>query len=229
MRLMHIIATPRTADCSTLMTSWLLIAKLARQDPDLVVDELDLFPSQSPHPPESTAGSRSALVPSQSAEPECDRSREHAESLITRFLAADRYLVTVPVWNLEVPHRLKCFLDVIVQPGRLFDYDERGRVVGLVTNTKMIICESGSGHYSGNGPAVQGYQESYLRVIFGLAGITDIGAIETEPAGIAPRQIERELHATTAAAAAYLLAGPSTINVTDAVVDLSGAASATHR
>ncbi|MEI6620559.1 MAG: NAD(P)H-dependent oxidoreductase [Actinomycetes bacterium] len=225
MKLMHIIATPRIADCCTLLASSLIIDELARQDPGLVVDELDLFPSQSAHRPGNTADSRSPLVPAQSAEPECDRSREHAESLITRFLAADRYLVTEPEWNLDVPHRLKCFLDVIIAPGRLFDYDERGRVVGLATNKKMIICQSGGGNYVGTGPATQGYQENYLRVIFGLAGISDIGAIEAGAVGCTATQ---ELHTTTAEAAAYLLAGPSTIDVTDAIAKHSGAASTTH-
>ncbi|MEI8081250.1 MAG: NAD(P)H-dependent oxidoreductase [Actinomycetes bacterium] len=218
MRLMHIVATPRTTDSSTLAAAGLLLEALARQDPTLFVDELDLSPAHSPQLAFHPADSGTTLVPVQAPDPECDRSHKHAESLITRFLAADRYLVTVPVWNLEVPHGLKCFLDVIIQPGRLFDYDTRGRVVGLAKHRKMVICASGSDHFSGVGAVVQNYQENYLRVIFDFIGITDIRFIESEPAGPRDAQ-ERQLRASTAAAAGYLIAGPSTLDITDSAGD----------
>src|SRR5262249_33862834 len=42
------------------------------------------------------------------------------QAAITRFLAADRLLFSVPMWNAGIPYVLKQFIDVVSQPGTIF-------------------------------------------------------------------------------------------------------------
>ena len=40
--------------------------------------------------------------------------------IANRFIAADRYLFAVPMWNGGIPYRLKHYIDIIHQPGLLW-------------------------------------------------------------------------------------------------------------
>ena len=49
------------------------------------------------------------------------------EALFARFNAADKYLFSVPMWNLGLPYILKHYIDVITQPGLAWSFDPRYR------------------------------------------------------------------------------------------------------
>ena len=103
------------------------------------------------------------------------------EQAIARFLSADAYLISTPMWNFSIPHVLKHYIDVIVQPKYLFRYTDKG-VEGLAKNKKMVIITSRGGDYSASSPFhANDYQEPYLRAIFSLVGITDIVFINAQP------------------------------------------------
>ncbi len=46
-----------------------------------------------------------------------------ARRAFERFDAADRLLFSVPMWNASIPYVLKQFIDVVSQPGWIFDVD----------------------------------------------------------------------------------------------------------
>ena len=60
------------------------------------------------------------------------------EQHIERFLSADVYLVSTPMWNFHIPYMLKHYLDLIVQPRYLFRYTETG-AEGLVKGKRMVV------------------------------------------------------------------------------------------
>src|SRR5664279_4609709 len=74
------------------------------------------------------------------------------EAEITRFMAADVYLVSTPMWNFSIPYMLKHYIDVIVQPKYLFRYTASG-VEGLAKNKKMLVIASRGGDYSPGSPS----------------------------------------------------------------------------
>lgn len=114
------------------------------------------------------------------------------EHHIQRFLSADGYLLSVPMWNFSIPYALKHYIDVIVQPQYLFRYTDKG-VEGLVKNKKMVVVTSCGGDYNLNSPfRSYGYQKSYLRVIFGFVGITDMIFINAQPMDTLGPKVQEE-------------------------------------
>jgi FMN-dependent NADH-azoreductase len=114
------------------------------------------------------------------------------EATIKQFLDADLYLITTPMWNFSVPYALKYYIDAIVQPGYLFQYDENGIPRPMVHGKKMIIVTSRGADYSANSPLrAFDFLEPYLRSIFGFIGITDIHFINAQPMDITP-EIRRQ-------------------------------------
>mgnify|MGYP001110017079 len=187
MRLLHVIATPREAKSNTLRVSEAFLEALRSHDDDVHVEVVDLFNHDLPAVTGDNIEAKYTLMLGQPI------SREHAESwaqiegLIERFVSADAYLISTPMWNLNIPYALKYYIDCIVQPGYVFRYNEIGQAVPMVLGKKMICVTSRGGDYSAQSP-MKGYdfQEPYLRAIFGFIGITDIEFINAEPMDITP-------------------------------------------
>lgn len=187
MRLLHMIATPRSTRSTTLVISGALIENLKSQFEDLEIDELDVFTTALPELRGANVEAKYSLMARQELDAEAAAAWAPIESLVRRFLAADAYLVTVPMWNFGIPYALKHLLDVIVQPGYTFSYDERGVPVGLVGDRPMVCVTSRGGDYStGMQQHAMDFQEPYLRAIFGFIGITRIDFVSAQPVDIPP-------------------------------------------
>ena len=91
------------------------------------------------------------------------------------FLEHDITVVANPLWNLQIPTRLKAWIDTISRAGMTFRYDESGQAVGLVSGKKAVHLQSAGGVFGGQDPANQ-----YVRDIFGFIGITDFENVVME-------------------------------------------------
>ena len=119
---------------------------------------------------------------------------------IERFLAADLYVISTPMWNFHIPYMLKHYIDLIVQPKYLFRYTENGSTEGLAKNKKMVVICSRGGHYSSPETQHYDFQEPYLRTIFGFVGITDITFIKAEPMDMGEEIQKRKIKEAQSAA-----------------------------
>lgn len=100
-----------------------------------------------------------------------------SDELIDEFLAADRYVVSTPMYNFGIPAVLKSYIDYIVRPRRTFAATEAG-FRGLVSGKKMVLVQArGSDFRPGSAYDAVNFQEPYLKTVFGFIGITDIEAI----------------------------------------------------
>jgi FMN-dependent NADH-azoreductase len=187
MNLLHIVATPRGHYSNTIRVSNILLEELYSKYDDLTVDVLDLFRADLPAVAGDNIESKYMLMTGQQLDDSHMNSWKQIEVTIDQFLAADIYLLTIPMWNFSIPYALKYYIDTIVQPGYLFCYDENGVPIGLVHGKRMVCVTSRGGDYSTDGPLnALDFLEPYLRAIFGFVGITDIEFINIQPMDIAP-------------------------------------------
>ena len=185
MRLLHIVATPRGHESNTMRVSNALLEELYRKHSDLSVKVLDLFNIDLPAVAGENIESKYKLMTGQQLEGHQKTSWKQIETSIEQFLDADIYLITTPMWNFSIPYALKYYIDAIVQPGYLFQYNERGIPEGMVKGKKMICVTSRGGDYSAATYMHSfDFVESYLRAIFNFVGITDIHFINAQPMDI---------------------------------------------
>jgi len=103
-----------------------------------------------------------------------------SDQLVDEFLAADRYVFGVPMYNFNIPSTFKAYIDQLVRPGRTFAVGPNG-YEGLVKDRKaLFLTSSGGSYHSGTPMASLNFQEPYLRTIFGFMGITDLQFIAAE-------------------------------------------------
>lgn len=184
MRLLHIVATPRSLSSNTARVSTALLEALHDKHDDLTVNTLDLFTANMPAVAGTNIESKYKLMTGQDLDEPAANSWRQIEATIAQFLEADAYLLTTPMWNFSIPYALKYYIDAIVQPGYLFRYNEMGMPEGLVNGKSMICVTSRGGDYSSGPLQAYDFVENYLRTIFGFVGLTDIHFFNVQPMDI---------------------------------------------
>lgn len=117
--------------------------------------------------------------------PELQKAISISDQLVDEFLAADIYVIGVPMYNFSVPSTFKTYIDQIVRVGRTvaFEPNDSANVFKpLVLGKKMFIVEArgDSGFQPGGQYEKMNYHDPYLVTVFGFMGITDITFIHVE-------------------------------------------------
>ena len=182
-----------------------VVAEWRRAHPETTVDYLDLAIDAPSHFDANSIG-----IKAPQAEPTEAQRRENAvsEKLVSQFLAADVIVIGAPLYNFSVPSQLKAWIELLAQSGRNFTYTDKGPV-GLAGGKTVIVVSTRGGIYSTSdaGQATE-HQESYLKVVFGFFGITDVRFVRAEgvamgdaPKAAALASARADVRAATAEAA----------------------------
>ena len=175
MKLLHIIASPRSDGSSTLPLSEALLDALGQRFPGLEVETLDLFTADLPAMAGTNIDAKYNLLSGRPVDAAHAESWGQIEAEIERFRSADAYVITAPMWNFGVPYALKYYIDCIVQPGYLFRFTPQGYPEPLLHDKRMVVVTSSGSDYSEGSPMhALNFHEPYLRTIFGFVGITDV-------------------------------------------------------
>jgi len=184
-KLLHIIATPRGEESRTLKVSRVFLETFSLKHPDWVIEDLDLSKEALPSLNLKRVDGKYVLLSGKDLSGDLKRAWEEIVAHIERFLSADSYLISTPMWNFGIPYTLKQYIDIIVQPKFLFRYTSVG-AEGLVKGRKMIIITSRGGDYASQAAKALDFQEPYLKAVFGLVGINNITFINAQPMDMGP-------------------------------------------
>jgi FMN-dependent NADH-azoreductase len=193
MKLLHIIASPRSDRSRTLTLAAGFLTTLQSRYPGLEIEELDLFGANLPEVTGGAVDAKYLLLQGGDPNAEYQVRWNEIKSCANHFLSADLYLISAPMWNFSVPYKLKQYIDIIMQPGLLFRVGAVG-LEGLAKNKKMFcITTRGSDYSAGTFMQQFDFLEPYLRSIFGIAGITDVSFINAQPLDYDPKLAEAVL------------------------------------
>lgn len=182
-KLLYIKASPRGADSksSALADSYLQV--LSARHPDIEVDTLDLAKERIPNFDGDKVAAKMAVMSGQSDGGAHKTAWDEIVAVANRFVAANQYLIAVPMWNGGIPYRLKQYIDVIHQPGLLWQLDPKTGYFGLLKDKKAVLALT-SGAF---GPAMPSpafgvdHHSTYLRSWLQQAGISDIDELRFQP------------------------------------------------
>ncbi|MBE9099283.1 FMN-dependent NADH-azoreductase [Vacuolonema iberomarrocanum] len=170
--LLHIDSSPRGDRSVSRSLTQDFVGEWTSKHPDSTVSYRDL--GHNPVPFVTEPQIAAAFSDPSTHTPEQAEAIRLSNDLVDEFLAANCYVLGVPMYNFGVPAAFKAYIDQIVRVGRTFAIDEQG-YKGLVHGKKLLAIVSQGGDYSEDSPA-QSYnmQEPYLKLIFGFIGITDV-------------------------------------------------------
>jgi FMN-dependent NADH-azoreductase len=191
-KLLHIIASPRGDESRTLRVSETFLDAFGETHPDWVVEPLDLSKEDLPSLTVKRVDGKYVLLEGRELHGVLKEAWHDIVQHIGRFLSADGYLISTPMWNFTIPYMLKQYIDIIVQPKYLFRYTPTG-VEGLVKGRKMVVIASRGGEYVSPQAKNFDFQEPYLRTIFGYVGITDMTFITAQPVDMGQELQEQKI------------------------------------
>jgi FMN-dependent NADH-azoreductase len=140
---------------------------------------------RNPIPHLDEAWIAAAFSPPEQHTPELRETISLSDALVDEFLAADIYVIGVPMYNFSVPSGFKAYIDQIVRVGRTVDFepnDAANVFKPLVLGKKMFVIEArgDSGFQPGGKYENMNYHDPYLVTVFGFMGITDITFVHVE-------------------------------------------------
>ena len=99
----------------------------------------------------------------------------NVKNIFNEFNDADHYLFSVPMWNFNIPYKLKHYIDIITQPGMSWSYTPEDGYKGLMTDkTATIIYSTGDGYGEGTGFESFDMQKPYVNLWLTFLGFKKI-------------------------------------------------------
>lgn len=181
--LLHIDASPRGERSQSRRMTREFVEQWKQAHPNDTVTYRDIGRHPVPHVDESWIAA--AFSSPEQHTPELQEAISISDQLVDEFLAADIYVIGVPMYNFSVPSTFKAYIDQIVRVGRTvaFEPNDSANVLKpLVLGKKMFIVETrgDSGFHPGGRYEKMNHHNPYLVTVFGFMGITDITFIHVE-------------------------------------------------
>ena len=191
-RLLYIEASPRKERSASIEAAKTFIKEYERTNPEDVVETLDLWATPLPEFDGHVIDSKYVILHGLEHTDEQRQAWKGVEDVIEQFIAADKYLFSLPMWNFGIPYKLKHYVDVIVQPGYTFSFSPEEGYKGLVTGKPLAVIYARGGAYgAGTGSESYDLQKAYLEHILGFIGFSDFQSILVEPTLVSPEDQEK--------------------------------------
>jgi FMN-dependent NADH-azoreductase len=103
------------------------------------------------------------------------------DQILQQFKKATKYVIVLPLFNFNIPSKLKDYLDNVVIARETFKFTENG-VVGLLNDGRKVLVIQGSGGvYTNNDWYTDAeYSHKYLQFIFSFFGVTDYTIVRAQ-------------------------------------------------
>ncbi|MEQ8661503.1 MAG: NAD(P)H-dependent oxidoreductase, partial [Gammaproteobacteria bacterium] len=167
--------------------------------PDDSVDRLDLWAEALPAFDGDMLNAKYAILHGQSPSAAEQAAWATVERVVARFTAADKYLISMPMWNFGLPYVMKHYIDIVTQPGLTFSFSPESGYAGLVSGPVAVVYASGGAYHEGSGAEAFDLQKPALEGWLAFVGLTDVTRIVVAPTLAAPGDID---HARSTAMAA---------------------------
>lgn len=177
-KLLYITASPKPeTESVSKQAGRAFIGRFVAENPDYMVEELDLASVCLPEPSYKYLEGRIELVsgPEYDALSEQDKAAvDRINELCTQFEQADAYVIASPMWSLSFPSRVKQYLDCILLNNRLFRLTDTS-ITGLLGDKprKMVYIQSSGGIYPKIFYGQLNYGVRYFHDLFKFLGVKE--------------------------------------------------------
>lgn len=181
-KLLHIKASPRGSESQSSQLAEAYIDQLKADDVSLEVDTIALWQADLPEFDGDKSAAKMSLFGIGEMTGQLQSEWDQIVAITNRFLAADLYVFSIPMWNGGIPYKLKQYIDVITQPGLLFGFDPEAGYNGLLSGKKARVFYT-SGVFAPGSPEKYGqdYQSNYMSWWLKFVGIEEAEEIRFQP------------------------------------------------
>jgi FMN-dependent NADH-azoreductase len=180
-KLLYIQASPRGERSKSNQAAKVFIEAYSQKNPNDEIDILNVFKADLPAFDGLAVQAKYTILHGQEHTEEELQAWKAVETVIENFKSADKYVLSLPMWNFGIPYTLKQYIDIIVQPRYTFGFDEEKGYSGLVTGKPLVAIYARGGEFDNPQGLQMDYQKQYIDQVFGFMGFTNINSIIVEP------------------------------------------------
>ena len=181
-KMIHIQASPRKGRSASQVVAEHFINSYRTVHPSDSIETLRLWEVDLPEFNGAVIDAKYAVAHQQQHSPDQAHAWKAVVRIANHFKSADKYVVSLPMWNFGIPYKLKHYIDLLVQPGLTFGFTAGEGRKGLVTGKPLVAIYARGGAYGpGSSAEALDQQSPYLKHILGFIGFTDIQEIFVEP------------------------------------------------
>lgn len=179
--LLYIEASPRKARSKSISVARAFLEKYQTINPHHRITTIDLWQKKLPEFDNFTIDAKYQVMHGQGFTPDQQKAWQAVVDLCEEFKAADKYLISLPMWNFGIPYKLKHYIDVIAQPGQTFSFSPETGYTGLVTGKPVTVVYARGGAYGSEQAKGLDMQKGYMDLLLGFIGFKDIRPVVVEP------------------------------------------------
>ncbi len=187
-KLLYIESSPRKNRSKSIKVAKAFIDAYKVANPDDEVVTVDLWETQLPEFDGYTIDAKYQVLHGQDFDVDQQKAWQAVVDVCDEFTSADKYLISLPMWNFGIPYKLKHYIDVIAQPGQTFSFDPATDYSGLVTGKPAAVVYARGGAYGGEASGMD-HQKPYVEQMLGFFGFTDIHPVVVEPTLESPEDV----------------------------------------
>lgn len=150
MKLLYIIVNSKPeAESSSRKVSRRLVDKILNNNPDCILEEINLYDDHIPRLEYKYFKDRNCIVDEEGYNKLDEKDKKEVDrinQLCDQFKSADIYVIAAPMWSLSFPAPLKEYIDCIIQSGKTMILNE-DKIKGTLDDKerKMIYVQSSGG------------------------------------------------------------------------------------
>ncbi len=151
-RVLFLEGSPRGEQSASSKVAKEFIKAYLKVHPTDTVDVLNVWNERLPELTGDTLEARYAIMNKTQLSAQQKKAWEKVTETFKRFARADKYIISVPMWNFGVPYKFKHYMDIVTQPDMAFLETKSGSK-GQITDKPVVIFYSSGGDYSAGTPA----------------------------------------------------------------------------
>jgi FMN-dependent NADH-azoreductase len=181
-KLLVINANPKTsADQSySLQVAETFLNTYRAQNPSDTIETINVYRDDVPVVNDVVLSAWGKFATGDSLTEEEQKTVGRMGEILQQFKSADKYVIILPLFNWNIPSKLKDYIDNVVIARETFRYTEEGTIEGLMTGRKVVVIQGSGGVYSEGPTADVEFSHKYLQVVFSTIGVTDYSIIRAE-------------------------------------------------
>ena len=192
-KVIYVEASPRKSRSHSMKIAKAYLEKIRGNNSNIEIKTIDLWDYDLPEFNGNMLDAKYAVIAGSDSTEEQKKAWGRVTSIYNEFADADHYVFSVPMWNFNVPYKLKHFIDIVTQPGLSWSYTPDEGYKGLMKGrTATVIYASGDGYGDGTGFESFDLQKPYIELWLTFIGFDKIDKVIVDRTLFEPDEAEKK-------------------------------------
>tara|TARA_B100001057_G_scaffold378447_1_gene383828 strand:+ start:610 stop:1233 length:624 start_codon:yes stop_codon:yes gene_type:complete len=178
MKLNYIECSPRGTRSHSSKIADQYLEQAKKNVSDLEIRHINLWEENLPEFNGEMLNAKYSVISGENPTGDQESAWAGVKAIFDTFNDADHYVFSVPMWNFNIPYKLKQYIDIVTQPGMSWSYSPDDGYKGLMTDkTATVIYASGDGYSEGTGFESYDLQKPYVNLWLTFIGFKKIDKV----------------------------------------------------